>query len=273
MTAPQDVDIEGLKSRIKATWETGDYARIAKVTERVAIEFMDRQGVTPKMRVLDVACGTGNLAIPAAEAGAAVTGLDIALNLLTEARARAARKGVEVQFREGDAEALPCDDGAFDLVVSMFGAMFALRPEVAASELVRVCRPGGRVAMANWTPTGFIGELFKVTGRHVAPAAGAPSPLLWGDESMVRKRFGDRVSELTVRPIVAQLTFPFSISETVEFYRQYYGPTSKAFAGLSAPAQAALRADLEDLYAQRNQAADGTTTIEAEYLEVVATRA
>jgi SAM-dependent methyltransferase len=272
MIVQQAVDTEALKARIKATWMTGDYARIARFTEGVAKEFVDRQHLKPNSRLLDVACGNGNLSIPAAKAGAIVTGIDIAPNLLDEARSRAAREQVKVEFEEGDAEALPYETATFDFVVSMFGAMFAPRPDIAASELARVCRPGGQIAMANWTPTGFIGELFKVTGKHVTPPAGAPSPLLWGDETTVRKRFSSHANDIRIRPILAELKLPFSISETVEFYRLYYGPTLRAFASLSEDAQAALRRDLEDLYAEHNQAIDGTTTIEAEYLEVVATR-
>jgi ubiquinone/menaquinone biosynthesis C-methylase UbiE len=270
MTDPGDV--EALKARIKATWTAGDYGRIAKFTERTADEFMHRRQVKPRSRVLDVACGNGNLSIPAAKAGATVIGIDIAPNLLDEARARAAGAQVNVTFEEGDAEELPYGDGAFDLVLSMFGAMFAPRPDLAARELSRVCRPGGQIAMANWTPTGFIGELFKVTGKYVSPPAGAPSPLLWGDEATVRERFRRDAPEIRIERRLAQLKFPYSIPETVEFYRLYYGPTLRAFASLADVAQAALRRDLEDLYAQHNKAADGATVIEAEYLEVVATR-
>jgi SAM-dependent methyltransferase len=272
MTIQHPVDTEALKARIKATWTAGDYGRIARVTESAANEFIHRQQLKRHSRVLDVACGNGNLSIPAAKAGAIVVGIDIAPNLLDEARSRAAREEVNVAFEEGDAEALPYGDGSFDVVVSMFGAMFAPRPDVAASELCRVCRPGGRIAMANWTPTGFIGELFKVTGKHVSPPAGAPSPLLWGDENTVRERFSMDATDIRIGRHLVQVKFPFSISETVEFYRLYYGPTLRAFAGLSEAGQAALRHDLEDLYALRNKAGDGTTAVEAEYLEVVVTR-
>jgi SAM-dependent methyltransferase len=272
MTTQQAADIEGLKARIKATWTTGDYARVARVTEFIADEFIDRRQLKRNVRVLDVACGNGNLCIPAAKAGAIVIGIDIAPNLLDEARSRAVRENVNVRFEEGDAERLPYETGTFDLVVSMFGAMFAPRPDVVASELVRVCRPGGEIAMANWTPTGFIGELFKVTGKHVAPPAGVPSPLLWGDEATARERLSRRATDIRTTRIPGKMKFPFSIAETVEFYRLYYGPTLRAFAGLSEVAQAALRRDLEDLYALHNEATDGTTCITAEYLEVVACR-
>jgi SAM-dependent methyltransferase len=272
MIAQQAVETEGLKARIKAIWTAGDYARVAQFTERIADEFIDRRKLKPNARVLDVACGNGNLCIPAAKAGAAVTGIDIAPNLLDEARSRAVQEKVNVKFEEGDAERLPYDTGTFDLVVSMFGAMFAPRPDVVASELCRVCRRGGEIAMANWTPTGFIGELFKVTGKHVTPPAGIPSPLLWGDEATVRERFSGHGTDIRVTRILGELNFPFSIAETVEFYRLHYGPTLKAFAGLSEVAQAALRRDLEDLYTRHNEATDGTTSIMAEYLEVVAKR-
>jgi SAM-dependent methyltransferase len=270
MTTQQAADIEGLKARIKATWTAGDYAQIARVTEQMADNFIDRRELKPNLRVLDVACGDGNLSIPAAKAGAIVNGIDIAPNLLDAARSRAVRDKVNVEFEEGDAERLPYETGTFDLVVSMFGAMFAPRPDVVARELCRVCRPGGEIAMANWTPTGFVGELFKVTGKHVAPPAGVPSPLLWGDEATVRERLGAHASEIRITRILEKLKFPFSIAETVEFYRLYYGPTLRAFAALSEGAQAALRRDLEDLYALHNKATDGTTSVTAEYLEVVA---
>jgi ubiquinone/menaquinone biosynthesis C-methylase UbiE len=154
------------------------------------------------MRVLDVACGTGNLAIPAAHAGAIVTGVDIATNLIEQARVRALREGVKVQFDEGDAEKLAYLDACFDLVVSMYGAMFAPRPERAAAELVRVCRPGGQIAMANWTPRGFIGQMFKVTATHVPLPPGMPGPVLWGDETIVRERLREGVAELKLTPVL-----------------------------------------------------------------------
>lgn len=272
MTSQQTADIEGLKARIKSIWTAGDYPQVARITQRMADEFIDRRQLKPNARMLDVACGNGNLCIPAAKLGAAVTGIDIAPNLLDEARSRAVQEEVSVKFEEGDAEHLPYDPGTFDLVVSMFGAIFAPRPDVVASELCRVCRSGGEIAMANWTPTGFIGEVFKVTGKHVAPPAGVPSPLLWGDEATVRERFSGHRTDIRITRILGKLSFPFSIAETVEFYRLNYGPTLKAFAGLSEASQAALLRDLEDLYTRHNEATDGTTSITAEYLEVIVKR-
>jgi SAM-dependent methyltransferase len=272
MTVQPIVDLDGLRTRIRATWMAGDYGSVAALTESAANDFIDRRQIKPNMQVLDVACGNGNLSVPAAKAGAAVTGVDIAPNLLVQACARATREKLNIRFEEGDAENLPFAAGAFDLVVSMFGAMFAPRPDPVAAELRRVCRPGGQIAMANWTPSGFIGAVFRTTAKHVAPPAGVPSPLQWGDETAVRERLGADVTNLQVTRHLAQLKFPFSIPETVEFYRVHYGPTLKAFAGLSETAQAALRRDLEDLYAQHNDARGGTTCIAAEYLEVVGTR-
>jgi 2-polyprenyl-3-methyl-5-hydroxy-6-metoxy-1,4-benzoquinol methylase len=272
MTIQPIADLDSLKTRIRATWMAGDYGSVAALTESAAKDFIDRRQIKPNMQVLDVACGNGNLSIPAAKAGAAVTGVDIAPNLLDQARARAAREKLDIRFKEGDAENLPVAVGAFDLVVSMFGVMFAPRPNLVAAELFRVCRSGGQIAMANWTPSGFIGALFRATAKHVAPPVGAPSPLQWGDEGTVRERLGADVKDLQMTRRLAQLKFPFSIPETVEFYRVHYGPTLKAFAGLSETAQAALRRDLEDLYVRHNDARDGTTCIAAEYLEVVGTR-
>jgi SAM-dependent methyltransferase len=272
MTIHQAIDVGSLKARIKATWTAGDYGRVAEFTEGTARDFIDRCKISPGRRVLDVACGTGNLCIPAAKAGAVVTGVDIAPNLLEEARLRSAREGLRIEFDEGDAEHLPFEADTFDFVVSMFGAMFAPRPEIAAKEVCRVCRPGGTIAMASWTPAGFIGELFKVVGKHAPPPAGVPSPLLWGDETVVSNRLGDQTTDMRTTRVLATIALPFSIAETVEFYRLNYGPTLKAFASLSEVAQAALRRDLEDLYARHNQATDGATCIAAEFLEVVATK-
>src|SRR6185369_11554241 len=162
-------ELETLKSRLKATWSAGDFGQIAKATAAGAAEFIERLHLQPGAKVLDVACGSGNLALPAARAGAIVTGVDIAPNLIKQARENAEREGLKIQFDEGDAEALPYDDASFDAVVTMFGAMFAPRPELVASELKRVCRPGGFIAMANWTPNGFIGQMFKITSSLVPP--------------------------------------------------------------------------------------------------------
>jgi SAM-dependent methyltransferase len=265
-------EMESLKTRLKSMWMAGDFGQVAKVIEGHAGEFIERLELKPGDRVLDVACGTGNLAIPAARAGATVTGADIATNLLEQARVRAQSEGLTIQFDEGDAENLPYDDAAFDVVVTMFGAMFAPRPELVSSELVRVTRSGGRIAMANWTPSGFIGQMFKVTGKHVPPPPTMPSPIKWGDEETVRERLQDGIADLKMTPRMCPFDYPVSPAEVVEFFRMYYGPTQRAFGALDETGQAALRKDLEQLWVDNNQATDGTTYVEGEYLEVVATR-
>lgn len=266
-------DFDALKAKMKSTWIAGDFGKIAKSIEAGAEEFIARLNLSAGERVLDVACGTGNLSIPAARTGAIVTGLDIAPNLLEQARIRAAAENLECKFDEGDAEQLPYTDASFDTVVTMFGAMFAPRPEIAANELVRVCRPRGRIAMANWTPGGFTGQMFKTNAKHVPPPPDIPSPVLWGDEETVKSRLSDGIAELTLtrRPIM--FYYPFSPVEVVEHFRQFFGPTQFAFAALDTNGQAALRSDLEQLWTEFNRANDGTTEVESEYLEVVAVRA
>ena len=265
-------EMESLKNRLKGMWMSGDFGEVAKHIETGADEFIERLSLKPGTRVLDVACGSGNLALPAARAGAIVTGVDIAPNLLEQARARAASEGLTIQFDEGDAENLPYEDAAFDVIVSMFGAMFAPRPELVAAELVRVCRPGGRIAMANWTPQGFVGQMFKVTGKHVPPPPNMPSPLKWGDEETVRARLSDGIADLQMTRRMCPFEYPVPPAEVVESFRLYYGPTRRAFEALESDGQAALRKDLEQLWTEHNQATDNTTYGEGEYLEVVATR-
>lgn len=265
-------DLEELKARLKATWMAGDFGEVAKSIESHAEAFMARRDIKPGLRMLDVACGTGNLAMPAARTGAIVTGVDIASNLVEQAGARAQREGLDIRFDEGDAEDLPYPDAAFDLVVSMYGAMFAPRPERVAAELARVCRAGGQVAMANWTPDGFIGQMLKVVAGHVPPPAGMPPPVLWGDETTVRERLSDGFAEPQLARVNVVFRYPFPPAETVDFYRTYYGPLERAFTALPQDRQPALWRDLEDLWTRHNRATDGTTEVEAEYLEVVATR-
>jgi SAM-dependent methyltransferase len=264
--------IESLKARLKATWMAGDYGLIAKSTESGAEEFISRLALQPGTRLLDVACGNGNLAIVAARVGATATGVDIAPNLLEEGRERAKAEGLTIEFDEGDAEQLPYPDAAFDVVVSMFGAMFAPRPEMTAAELVRVCRPGGRVAMANWTPGGFAGQVLKAVGMYAPPPPGVPPSTQWGNEAIVRERLRDGVADLRMTKRMCPIKYPFPPSEVVEFFRMYFGPVNRAFAALDADGQASLRRDLEQLWSAHNRAQDGSTQVEGEYLEVIAVR-
>jgi SAM-dependent methyltransferase len=209
----------------------------------------------------------------AARAGCVTTGIDIAANLILQARARAAAEGLQIDFREGDAEELPLPDASVDAVVSMYGLMFAPRPERAAAEALRVCKPGGMIALANWTPRGFIGENFRRVARHVPSPPCAISPLLWGDEATVRARFGDAVADLKLAHRAARLRYPFSPAQTVDFFRQFYAPTLRAFAALDADGQRKLHADLEEMFATHNRSGVGDATeVHAEYLEVVAIR-
>jgi ubiquinone/menaquinone biosynthesis C-methylase UbiE len=258
-----------LKAKMRASWIAGDFGKIAQYSAKSAEEFVRRRNVQPGMRVLDVACGTGNLAIPAARAGASVTGIDIAPNLLEQARTRAAAEDLKCDFREGDAEQLPLPDGEYDLVMSMFGAMFGPRPELVASELARVCRPGGTIAMANWTAEGFIGDFIRVSAAYVPPPEGIPAPVLWGSESFVRERFAKYASHVETVRRMLYFDFAFPPREVVRFYREHFGPTLMTFARLDEAGQAALASDMEKLWASANQEGSGRTVVPAEYLEVV----
>jgi ubiquinone/menaquinone biosynthesis C-methylase UbiE len=266
-------DITQLKTHLKATWMAGDFGQIATYTAKAAEDFVARIAIPSGARVLDVACGTGNTAIPAARAGAVVTGIDIAPNLLEQARKRASAGHLEIQFQEGDAEQLPFPDGSFDVVLTMFGAMFAPRPAQVAAELLRVCRPGGVIAMANWTPRGFVGKTFQLTAKMVPPPPGVPAPVLWGDGETVRQRFSKNISKLTLTPQKISLVYPFSPKEVVAFFRQYFGPTQTAFKKLDSAGQLELATQLEALWKEHNRAGDGTTSVEVEYLDVRAVRA
>lgn len=265
-------ELETLKTRLKATWMAGDYGHFSRYLEEGAMEFFPALQIAPGERVLDVACGAGQLSFPATRAGATVTGVDIATNLLEQARSRAAAEGLPTRFDEGDAEELPYEDAAFDLVFSLIGAMFAPRPDRVAAELVRLCRPGGRIVMGNWTPEGFIGRMFKTIGKHVPPPD-MPSPVLWGDEATVRKRFREGIANLQLTRRMYPIKYPFVPKEVVEFFRTYYGPFNRAFAALDPARQEALHDDLERLWSDHNTSLNGGTEIDAEYLEVIAVRA
>jgi SAM-dependent methyltransferase len=273
MDAKLTPELEALKTKLRSTWIAGSFGEIARMYQPGAEEFVDQLDLKQGTSVLDVACGTGNSAIPAARLGASVTGVDIAPNLLEQARINASNEGLQIQFDEGDAEALQYGDASFDAVVTMFGAMFAPRPALVAAELKRVCRPGGFVAMANWTPTGFIGQMFKIAASRVPPPPGMPSPVLWGVAETVRERLGDGFTKIDATPRPILFKFEGSPAETVEHFRLYYGPTQKAFGALDEAGQAALRSELEQLWTKHNRMSDGSTEIESEYLEVIAVKA
>lgn len=262
-----------LKSALKSSWMAGDFGEIAKYAVKEGEHFIARLSLKPGLRVLDVACGTGNATLPAARSGADVTGVDIAPNLLEQARQRAAAENLSIKFQEGDAEDLPFQDGEFDVVTTMFGAMFAPRPERTAAELLRVCKSGGVVAMANWTPEGFIGKNFRLTSKFVPPPPGIQPPILWGDEKVVRERFAHGVAKLTIERHNVNFKYPFPPDKVVALFREYFGPTKTAFARLDSAGQSQLTGELVSLWKEHNLSTDGGTQIEGEYLEVRAVKA
>jgi len=272
MTSSAITEMENVQARLKSIWTAGDYDRFSRFMEDGARQFYERLNFAPGCKLLDVACGSGQLALMAAKDGLEVTGVDIASNLVQRARARAQAKGLRARFEEADAEALPFDDTSFDEVTSLIGAMFAPRPQLVAQELLRVCVPGGTIAMVNWTPQGFIGQMFKAVSKFIAPS-GMPAPVLWGDEATVRERLGHGLSELSLARRQYLFDYPFPPSEVVEFFRLYYGPTNRAFASLDDEGQTQLRQELETLWATHNRGAADCTTVFAEYLEVIGIRA
>ncbi len=257
-----------LTARARSIWTGGDFHPIAKSFAPGAEKFIARLGLRPGETVLDVACGTGNLAIPAARAGARVTGVDIAPNLIAQARIEARAVGIIADFDVGDAEALPYVDRQFDATVTMFGAMFAYRPARAAAELLRVTKPGGRVAMANWTPEGFVGKMLRAHTAVVPPPSGIPSPLGWGEEDTVRTRFGTGASSLLCTRQTLELRFPFPPAAVTELFATCYGPTVAALRATDPEGSSRLRSALTGLFQQHNLATDGTTTVAGEYLDV-----
>ena len=269
--ALERIDLNALKRRQQATWASGDYAVIGTtltITGELLCEAIDLQAGE---RVLDVACGNGNAALAAARRFAEVTGIDYVPALIERARERAAGERLPVTFQVGDAEALPVPDAAFDAVVSIFGVMFTPDQERAAAELLRACRPGGRIGLVNWTPDSFIGQLFKTIAGYVPPPAGLRSPMLWGTEERLRELFADGISALqTTR---RQYVFRYRSAEhLLEVFRNYYGPLTRTFAALPAEGQAALAADLLDLARRHNRAGDRALAAPSDYLEVVAVR-
>ena len=269
---PWPAVIAPLKSQLRRIWNTGDYDRLSRYLQIGAEAFYRRLAVPPGSRLLDVACGSGELALIAARNGVDATAIDIAESLVERARERARVDGLSARFHEADAEDLPFADATFDIVTSVAGAMFAPRPAVVAQELLRVCRRGGIVAMANWTPQGFIGQLFRTISNSVAPS-GMREPVLWGNETEVRALLGSGVSSLELTRRNTVLNLPFPPDEVVRFFRQYHGPVNRAFASLNRAGRMNLHAEMEALWSTHNLAHGGFTKVDAEWLEVVAERA
>lgn len=272
MTIQTDItpDFTAIKARQNAAWASGDYAVVGTTLQIVGETLAEAVDLRPGSTVLDVAAGNGNATLAFARRFHEVTSTDYVQSLLDKGRARAVAEGHDVAFQIADAEALPFRDGSFDGVVSTFGVMFAPNQKKAAGELMRVVRPGGRIGMANWTPAGFIGQLFKTIGGHVPPPAGVKSPALWGDGDWLSATFGE-ASDIRITPRVFVFRYR-DPAHFVDLFRRLYGPVHKAFAALDAGGQAALEADLLDLIARFNIAEDGSVKIPSAYAEVVVTR-
>ena len=265
-------DIDALKTRLKATWMDGNYDYFSRFMESSAAELLDRVGVQPGASLLDVACGSGQLALIAARRGARVAGIDIATNAILAARGRATAEGLDARFDEGDAEDLPYADASFDVVASIYGAMFAPRPERVAAELLRVCRPGGRIGLANWMPTEYGGDLFRALAKYVPPPPGVKPPVRWGTEDGLRELMGSGTRAIQAERRVATLYYR-SPDHMFETLRTFFGPIVRALQMVDAASQAALQEDVLTVLRRYNRATDGTAAIEAAYLQVIATRA
>lgn len=264
-------DFAAIKQRQQQTWASGDYNEIGARIQLISELLCEAVDLRPGQTVLDVATGSGNAALAAARRFCLATGVDFVPALLERARRRAAAEGLSVDFQPGDAERLPFADASFDVVLSVVGAMFAPNQEQVAGELLRACRPGGTIGMANWTSDTFVGELFRTIGRYVPPPRGLKSPLLWGTEDRLRELFGDNIRSLSI----TRRSFMFryrSPEHYVEFMRGYYGPTLKAFDALDAAQQEHLANDLKELVVRYNRADDGTIACSGDYIEVVATK-
>ena len=266
------LSLEEVKTRQQKTWSSGDYAKIAWLTVPLADALCEAVGLRPGSAVLDVATGTGHVALAAARRFCAVTGVDYVPALLQEARARASAEKLQVQFREADAEELPCADGYFDYVLSAIGVMFTADHQRAANELLRVCRSGGAVGLANWTPAGFVGQMLKLAGRHVPPPPGVQPPTRWGTEDGIRELLGAGTAELTFTTASVTERFP-SPEFFADFFLNYYGPTFKASEALTPEGRRAFRDDLVTLATISNDATDGTLVNDWEFLVTVATKA
>ncbi|WPC65116.1 class I SAM-dependent methyltransferase [Rhodoferax ferrireducens] len=262
------IDLVALKQKQQATWSAGDYAVIGTTLQIVGETLCEALDLRAKERVLDVAAGNGNATLAAARRWCDVVSTDYVGALLERGQARASAEGLAVQFTEADAENLPYADGSFDVVLSTFGVMFTPNQERAANELARVCRPGGKIGLANWTPPGFIGELFKLIGRYVPPPAGVKSAALWGTEDRLRELFGESIATLETsrKNFVFRYRTP---QHWLDTFRTYYGPMQKAFGAVDAAQQEALAADLLRLVRQFNRANDGAMVVPGEYLEAV----
>jgi ubiquinone/menaquinone biosynthesis C-methylase UbiE len=261
-------DLAAVKQRQHGAWSSGDYAIVGTTLQIVGEQLCEALDLRAGSKVLDVAAGNGNATLAAARRWCDVTSTDYVPALLKRGRERAAAEHLTVEFREADAEALPFADASYDVVLSTFGVMFTPDQDKAASELARVCKSGGKIGLANWTPQGFIGQLFKTIGKHLPPPAGVKSPALWGTTARLAEMFGSEASEIVAEPRMFVFRYR-SPDHWLDVFKSYYGPMLKAFAALDEAGQAALRRDLMALLAEFNRADDGTVVVHSEYLEIV----
>jgi len=265
---PAQPDLAAVKQRQQGAWSSGDYAIVGTTLQIVGEQLCEALDLRAGSRVLDVAAGNGNATLAAARRWCDVTSTDYVPALLKRGRERAAAEHLTIEFREADAEALPFPDASYDVVLSTFGVMFTPDQDKAASELARVCRSGGKIGLASWTPQGFIGQLFKTIGKHIAPPAGVKSPALWGTPARLDEMFGDQASEIVAEPRIFVFRYR-SPDHWLDVFKSYYGPMLKAFAALDEAGQAALRRDLLSLLSEFDHSDDGTVVVHSEYLEAV----
>lgn len=264
-------DLKAVKSRQHAAWSSGNYARIGVTLQIVGEQLAEAMDLRAGQKVLDIAAGNGNVTLAAARRWCDVTSTDYVESLLAQGRQRAEAEGLPIAFRIADAEHLPFDDGSFDAVVSTFGAMFSPDQDSTASEMLRVCKPGGKIGLANWTPGGFIGQMFQVIAKSLPPPTGVKSPALWGTRAWMDQTFGTAASGIVANS--REFNFRYhSPQHFLDIFREYYGPMLKAFEALDASGQKALARDVLALIGEMNLASDGTMVVPAEYLEVVVTR-
>jgi ubiquinone/menaquinone biosynthesis C-methylase UbiE len=268
ISQPDQPDLNALKTRQHAAWSSGDYAVVGTTLQIVGEQLCETLDIRAGQKVLDVAAGNGNATLAAARRWCDVVSTDYVASLLERGRSRAEADGLSVEFKEADAEALSFGNGVFDVVVSTFGVMFTPNQDSAAAELLRVCKSGGKIGMANWTPEGFIGQLFKTLGKYLPPPPGAKSPALWGTEARLTQMFGASAS--AIKSERRDFMFRYRSPEHfLDVFKSYYGPMLKAFAALDETNQQALRKDLLALIASMNRAQDGTMVVPSEYLEIV----
>lgn len=264
-------DLVAVKTRQQSAWSSGDYAVVGTTLQIVGEELCEALDLRAGQKVLDVAAGNGNVSLAAARRWCEVISTDYVPSLLERGRARASAEGLTIEFREADAERLPFVDGTFDAVVSTFGVMFTPNQDEAAAELLRVCKSGGQIGLANWTPEGFVGQMFKTLGKYLPPPAGVRSPALWGTRARLTEMFNPAAISIKAEPRSFNFRYR-SAQHFLDVFKTYYGPMLKAFTALEGPAQNSLKEDLLALVARMNRANDGTVVVPSEYLEVIITK-